>query len=401
MEKKDVNEIYPKEANSISSDHILEKIMLGNDIKLENYIIHGDLNLADLDLSEDEDNYYYINSSIKIINSVIKGSVNFDNAIFLKSIAFCGSEFESEASFKFSKFIKVADFSSVTFKAKSTFWQAQFVDRADFSPTHVRGNSFLKPVQFKSDCNFEFVRFVNEADFSEAEFNCVAEFFGTKFDKEANFCEVKFSKPAIFIDAKFKEDFIFWDAKCSLLQMEWGTEIFRFHVYWSDVKDSLYCDDGPTYLSMIKSFRELEQFEDADDCYYEYRRWRQQNRTPGWAKFIDLLAWITCGYGVRPSYTIIFGFFTIFSFGIILELLSICEYLSAQPNTFLQLFLGYFHIISNSSFLYFLDLSAKIFLTGNLYDLSGTGIYVGMVELLIRGLIFALFVVVLTKKLIR
>jgi hypothetical protein len=77
----------------------------------------------------------------------------------------------------------------------------------------------------------------------------------------------------------------------------------------------LVCN-GPTYLALIKNFRESEQFEDADSCYYQYRDWKRKERDPGWPKLFDYLAWLSCGYGVRWQYTIISGVMMIALFGI-------------------------------------------------------------------------------------
>ena len=65
-------------------------------------------------------------------------------------------------------------------------------------------------------------------------------------------------------------------------------------------------------MTLVKNFKTIEYFEDADACYYQYRRERQSMRS--WlerAKYVDILAWLTCGYGVRPGYTLGLGFFAV------------------------------------------------------------------------------------------
>ncbi len=70
-------------------------------------------------------------------------------------------------------------------------------------------------------------------------------------------------------------------------------------VDWIDLKDALVFD-GPTYIKLIKIFRELEQFEDADNAYYQYRRLSQADKEWSHSKLEDIFMWFTCGYGVRP-----------------------------------------------------------------------------------------------------
>jgi len=159
---------------------------------------------------------------------------------------------------------------------------------------------------------------------------------------------------------------------------------------------------------MIKSFKELEQFDDADNCYYDYRKWSQRNKPFGWSKFSDYLAWISCGYGVRPSYTVFFSIFLIFLFAVLFQIAAIF-YSPSSPSTIykntsvisLKSALISIQGIDYQSFFTSLILSLKIFVTGELFDVSGIARYVAMLELPVRGLLFALFMVVLVKKLIR
>jgi len=249
---------------------------------------------------------------------------------------------------------------------------------------------------------------MEEADFSEAKFKGDSSFDHGEFYGEACFCETEFSKGAFFYDTKFKGDFILWDARFSCLQMEWGTELTKFYVDWNQISKSLFCDYGPTYLSMVKSFKELERFDDADNCYFKYRKWSQREKPFGWSKLNDYLAWASCGYGVRPSYTILFGVLSIFLFGILFQTTTILGSMSSQSflNQNPLIITSYFismlsQEIITFSFFSYLATSLNVFITGNISDLSGIAKYIAMIELLVRGLLFALFVVVLTKKMIR
>ena len=95
-----------------------------------------------------------------------------------------------------------------------------------------------------------------------------------------------------------------------------GSDYERLYVHWDQIKDG-FVYNGEVYLTLVKNFRNIEYFEDADGCYYQYRREKQSMRN--WrevAKYIDILAWLTCGYGVRPGYTLAWSFVLITIFGI-------------------------------------------------------------------------------------
>lgn len=87
-------------------------------------------------------------------------------------------------------------------------------------------------------------------------------------------------------------------------------------VDWTSLKDALVFD-GPTYIKLIKNFREMEQFGDADDAYYQYRRLSQADKEWSFSKLGDIFMWLTCGYGVKPQYTIILAVMMILIFTII------------------------------------------------------------------------------------
>ncbi len=44
----------------------------------------------------------------------------------------------------------------------------------------------------------------------------------------------------------------------------------------------------------------MEQFNDADDTTYQYRRQSQANKEWSFSKLGDIFIWLSCGYGVKP-----------------------------------------------------------------------------------------------------
>jgi hypothetical protein len=71
-----------------------------------------------------------------------------------------------------------------------------------------------------------------------------------------------------------------------------------------------------TISAHVEDYRRLGWSEDEDDRYYQYRMLDQTGKNWGWPKVIDILAWLSCGYGVRPGYALAWSLLTILAFGL-------------------------------------------------------------------------------------
>jgi hypothetical protein len=180
----------------------------------------------------------------------------------------------------------------------------------------------------------------------------------------------------------------------------------RIEVRWSSLKDHLIYD-GATYLSLAKNFRTLEWFEDADDCYYCYRRKSQAGKRFysregwkiifNWSKLLDALALISCGYGVRPRYTVFLSVFLIILFallywtgnGIVVEPLN-GSHPSLDPS-------------ENLSFPDNIYFSAMVFTAKTQVKWYPVGFcrYLATAESILGWLLLALFLVTLGRTMIR
>lgn len=244
----------------IKAEEILEKIEKGKSVEYENVIIYGDLDLHRLDLPLNKKRLKIIKSSIKIEYSVIKGDVFFDHACFSGLVDFDGTSFTQSANFSGSSFQGDAGFSDAEFKGLANFSRASFATEANFSRTKF-----------------------NDADFGRARF-------------ERNFHLVNAKVYTLKLsDAFFPEG--------SIIHLK-DLNFNRLVVRWNSIKDHVPFN-GSVYLTLVSNFRNLEQFEDQDDCYYQYRNEklaRSHRRIP---RLFDRLAWVSCGYGVRPSHTIL------------------------------------------------------------------------------------------------
>lgn len=300
--------------------------MIENDepVSISNVVVIGDLDFNNFKNKASK-------SSIMIENSSIYGAVNFDDAILLGSISFKDTVFVETASFFQTNFKENTTFEGAHFKRTATFQRsffekssdfkgAQFDELVDYWRTRFKGDKitfegsqFHGPVRFWGTifdvdaADFDLSLFGGPASFWDTQFYGSSSFQGCKFNETADFTLVHFIGSADFIGCRFDKELYFNDAKFTKLNLNWAT-----------VMDRLVCN-GPTYLALIKNFKEAEQFEDADNCYYQYRDWKRKERDPGWSKIFDYLAWLSCGYGVRWQYTILSGILVMTLFGIYFE----------------------------------------------------------------------------------
>jgi len=139
---------------------------------------------------------------------------------------------------------------------------------------------------------------------------------------------VKLADLAYFANAGFDGDLILEGARLYSMQLDNvtfsesskinlnSTDFTKFVVHWSIMRNRMVYN-GAAYLAMVKNYKSLEWFDEADECYYQYRRIGQAQAPWGWGKLSDIISWLSCGYGVRVSYTAFWCLFTILIFGVI------------------------------------------------------------------------------------
>lgn len=321
---------------AINSDQVREfNLSLANDLIL----IGVPIRIAESEIQGKVDfsNVFFSNST-EFTGNVFEKEVNFEETNFARPAHFRGSQFEANAFFLSDKFLDGADFGESQFNGIACFTGAQFCNYAyfrdgkfkgdgQFSAIHFCNDAYFSNTQFDKDCYFGGARFDENAYFKNAQFNFVnfekSRFSGyvgfseAKFDDDAYFREVQFSGISDFSDTEFYEDAYFEEAQFDMSFDLSRSKFDRLYVFWNNI-DKVLVYDGSTYLLLIKNFNSQEKFSDADECYYKYRRVSQANKNFGWSKLGDILAWLSCGYGVHPGYTLIWSMAFIISFGVII-----------------------------------------------------------------------------------
>jgi uncharacterized protein YjbI with pentapeptide repeats len=338
----------------VPAKEILDKIQKREPVEYDNVIIEGDLDLSKLDLPTKHiklTEYQKLLSrsnlvkivphQIDIRNSSIRGELNFSNILFQEDIHFIKVQVSGKADFSGAQFEDAAVFTKVQFDSDAGFSEAQ-MGFARFMSAKFGGHAGFSGAQFTIYADFSGAQFSKKAGFWCAQFSGVTSFIAAQFSGYAEFSQAQFDGEVNFLQAQFSGDADFQGAQFNAGLNLKLVKYERFLTRWESIKDHLEYD-GAAYLSLIKNFRNLEQFEDADACYYQYRNLSQSrkdwykgpnrlidllilihnkiisylqwimdfyawlNKVPpliwihkfNWSKLGDHLSWISCGYGLK------------------------------------------------------------------------------------------------------
>jgi len=235
--------------------------------------------------------------------------VTFDGSIFSDNVSFEDAQFDKDASFNWARFAKGADFNYSRFGYYAYFTGARFLGEARFSDVEFQG-----VLDFSDEAYFGLARFCEAAYFSGAQFREDTIFGLTKFEDIVSFQGAAFQGDLNFKGAKIFTlllDDVDCKDGCRIILND--TDFNRLRVPWNQIETRVVWDPG-AYLALVDNYHRLGWSRDEDDCYYRYRRLDQAQKSWGWSKAIDILAWLSCGYGVRPSYAAAWSLLTIFIF---------------------------------------------------------------------------------------
>ena len=269
----------------------------------------------------------YFQGPASFISTLFQNDSSFSNAQFNGDAVFLDSGFASDVDFNYARFLSSGSFLNANFEDVS-FFETQFAGQATFRVAKFRGNATFAATRFESDVLFRAARFWRGSTFGLSSFGGLADFGNVDFKKTAFFGGVKLADLAYFANAGFDGDLILEGARLYSMQLDNvtfsktskinlnSTDFTKFVVHWSTIRDRMVYN-GAAYLALVKNYKSLEWFDEADECYYQYRKIGQELAPWGWDKFSDIISWLSCGYGVRVSYTAFWCLFTILIFGVI------------------------------------------------------------------------------------
>jgi uncharacterized protein YjbI with pentapeptide repeats len=281
--------------------------------------------------------------------ALFRYNVSFEDAVFSKDAFFNEALFMANADFNYSDFDSYSYFSATQFLGDALFSDVDFSGALDFSAAKVAGRAnffqsrfgssgfsnavFSGPVQFglasfSGLSSFGEAVFAREANFNLARFSQAAYFSGAQFQGLALFGLTKFQDIASFQSAKFDSDLNFKGASISTILLDKAefrkdsriilndTDFARFKARWNEIEGHVVWDPA-AFLALVNNYHDLGWSADEDDCYYQYRSLNLGKKQWGWSKIIDLLAWLSCGYGVRPGYAVAWSLITILVFALV------------------------------------------------------------------------------------
>lgn len=295
------------------------------------------------------------NKDANFIDCAFKGNSYFDNVIFSGDVDFQKCRFNGIARFEASGFKKGASFLDLISKY-ITFRNAKFDGKADFTNStfdnsiwgncNFKESAIFNDVEFKDTAFFRDTNFEGTADFENSDFWGDVVFKGCIFNRSAYFGLSKFHQSADFSGAKFKEsaeflrvpfqglvsnfnetqfngDVSFEDATFSGCLYLTKTKFNKMYIRWNNINKLGY--DDAAYMALLENFKKLGMLDDADSCYYEYRKeHRYQNWTSTvqtgmlgtldqpFRKTIDYFLDKLYAYGVDPLRPIMYSVIIIF-----------------------------------------------------------------------------------------
>jgi len=269
----------------------------------------------------------YFQGPASFISTNFLNDSSFGNCQFDVDAVFLNSSFASDVDFNYAKFLRSGSFWNANFEDVS-FFETQFAGQVTFRSAQFKGNATFAATRFESDVLFRAARFWNGSTFGLSSFGGLSDYGNVEFKKTAFFGGVKLADLAYFANARFDGDLILEGARLYSMQLDNATfnesskinlnstDFSKLVVHWSILKGRMVYN-GAAYLALVKNYKSLEWFDEADECYYQYRRIGQELAPWGWDKLSDIISWLSCGYGVRVSYTAFWCLFTILIFGVI------------------------------------------------------------------------------------
>ncbi len=347
---------YRKTNEEVKAEEILKHIENGDDIYLQNCNIIGELNVSKIKLKTvpipyndvlsdyrahlySEKIFYGVNKNL----SIIKSNISIKDSTFENELDFSTAQFNNTVSFEKTIFNKFADFHWVNFNNSAKFWAVTFNNSADFGGTIFNNSVFFIGAYFNKSTDFSMTQFIkyasfylatfnNSVDFSHLNFQGYAEFFRVNFNNFASFTPVIFSKGADFSQTHFNNsaDFNetnFFGSSAYFEGANFSNSVYFYKSKFNGLNNFSGPEtpekvvlDGKNFYTFFKYYTDTGRYGAADIIYYNYRYADLEEgfRRHEFVSFLgNFLSWFTCGFGVKPLYTIRFGIAIIFLFSLI------------------------------------------------------------------------------------
>ncbi len=239
------------------------------------------------------------------------------------------TQFSAEAYFREALFFGNANFFKAQFSGKAYFFKAQFSGEAYFGKAQFSGNVDIEGAQFYGEAYFGKALFSEKASFGEATFSGSTYFSQVTFIKEANFSSCNFAPKSMFNKSLFHDTVLFNDVSGfskMFIEFTYSPDKFGYEnenttITLRELKNHLKYNET-FFIALLKNFRDMGWYKEADDCYYTYRIEKRKNRLKELNKKSEkekkltaiiqmwqraklygewLLLDLTFGYGVKPK----------------------------------------------------------------------------------------------------
>lgn len=304
----------------------------------------------------------FSSSGVDFSNSVFYEAMSIENAIFEGDASFRDVQFPGEFQFRDVQFYEMPFFERTNFSINDPYRMMMYFDKIDFrngccfrdaifdsvgftdvkssglissfDKTHFNGDlqfsgllidsiASFKDAWFNGMVTLDNTEFNKRVEFNRADFLGDVSFEGAQFDDNLNLRKSNFSRNISFDDAIINGDIFCEDINFTKglsnngqpghMSMN-GTGYSRIFINWKDIDEGFLLFDANAYLLLIDNFKKLGRVNEANDCYYEYKRSNSRN-LEGLYSLADAYYWVFCGYGVRPEWALYWAIFLIVSLG--------------------------------------------------------------------------------------
>lgn len=253
--------------------------------------------------------------------SLFNYTSDFSNANFFDGAKFSGCQFINGITMELSNANGFMDINNAIFGEDATFLNSRFADfrcsncefrkRCDFYKSEFKGDAIFKDSHFLGDSEFSEVKFEKKVDLSNCVFNNTLMLKRSNLTGSANLMNSVFKKDILADDAIF-------NGRLNMNQTQYG----KMYVRWFNLRKGIQYNETAYYL-LIKNFKDLGLFSDANECYYAFMS-EMSNQTAHLSfsahsilySLLYSLSRFLYGFGTKPEYPLIWSglFILIFAF---------------------------------------------------------------------------------------